>query len=70
MDEWTIYDSSVGRDNIEKGKSFEEKCEKYGIDIILRHLNLERADVNIYMNIKWAECPGEIDIAILNKAEN
>lgn len=69
MNEWTNVDSNVGRENISRGKSFEEKCEKDGVNLILKQLNLKRRNVKVLTNLKWAECPGEIDIAILDKSE-
>lgn len=69
IEEWTAVDSQVGKDNIKKGKSFEEKCEKDGINLILHSLNLSKKNVKIHMNVKWVNCPGEIDIVILNHSE-
>lgn len=67
--DWTKVDSNIGRENISKGKSFEEKCKIDGVNLLLGYLNLQRINIKVLTNQKWAECPGEIDIAIVDKEE-
>ncbi|KAL4510030.1 hypothetical protein ABPG72_010223 [Tetrahymena utriculariae] len=66
-EEWKKVDSNIGKENISKGKSFEDKCLKEGVDLILRQLKLKKRNVKVLTNLQWAECPGEIDIAIFDK---
>lgn len=70
IDEWTTADSSVGKDNIIRGQSFEDKCEREGIALILNKLGLKKGDVSVFMNVSWKDCPGEIDIVVLDKSES
>lgn len=44
-------DSGVGKENISKGKSFEDKCSSDGVGLILRKLKLSRSDVRVFMNV-------------------
>jgi len=59
----------VGKDNIIRGRSFEDKCEREGISLILNKLGLKKGDVSVFMNVSWKDCPGEIDIVVLDKSE-